>query len=457
MNMSEKQEKMTTVPVERLICSLAVPSIAIMLISALYNLADTYFVSGLGTSATAAIGVVFSLMGVIQAIGFFFGQGSGTFMSRKLGAGENEQAAVMASTGFFLWLICGGVIAVFGLIFLRPLALLLGSSDTMLPYACGYMRWILVAAPFMTASLTLNNQLRCLASARAAMWGMLTGAILNTLGDPLLINVLRLGISGAGMSTCFSQIVSFCILLAATYRRGNIPMRIKNFKPTLFAFKEITRGGTPSLLRQVTNSLGILCFNNAGKIFGDSAVAAISIVQRVTMLAMSALLGFSQGFQPVCGFNYGAKRYDRVIRAFWFCIKLITACLLVLAVAGAIFAPQIVTLFRPRDITDTSFAATLEIGVKALRFQCITLPFIGFITMVNITLQTIGEAFKASLIAVCRSGLFLIPSVIILSAALKLTGLEIAQPAADIMTLALTLPIGVASLRMMRIMNRDTL
>jgi len=448
--MSEKQEKMTTAPVERLICSLALPSIAIMLITAMYNLADTYFVSGLGTSATAAIGVVFSLMGVIQAIGYFFGQGSGTFISRKLGAGENEQAAIMASTGFFLSLICGGVIAVFGLVFLKPLARLLGSSDTMLPYACGYMRWILVATPFMTASLTLNNQLRCLASAKTAMWGMLTGAILNMLGDPLLINVLHLGTSGAGLSTCFSQIVSFCILLAATFRRGNIPLRLKNFKPTPRMFGEISRGGIPSLLRQVSNSLGILCFNHAGKIFGDSAVAAISIVQRVTMMAISAMLGFSQGFQPVCGFNYGAKRCDRVLKAFWFSVKLITSCLFILAAAGAVFAPQIVTLFRPRDTADALFAETLIIGVRVLRFQCVTLPFIGLVTMFNVTLQTTGEAFKASLIAVCRSGLFLIPSVIALVAAFKLSGLEAAQLASDIMTIALAYPIGFASLTRMR-------
>ncbi len=443
-SLESKQQQMLTAPVEKLILKLAAPSIVIMLITALYNLADTYFVSGLGTSATAAIGVVFSLMGVIQAVGFFFGNGSGNYISRKLGANEFDKAETMASTGFFLSLTIGTILAVLGNIFLEPLCRLLGASDTMLPYAMGYTRWILIATPFMTASLTLNNQLRFLASANMAMYGMVTGALMNICLDPLLIYTLNLGASGAGLSTCISQICGFCILLWATTREGNIKMKFSNFNPTTDRFKEIARGGSPSLIRQICNSLGILVFNHAAGVFGDQAVAAISIVQRVSAFSISALLGFGQGFQPVCGFNYGAKRYDRVIKGFWFCARLITVLLTALAVLAAIFAPDIIALFRADD------AQVIAIGTVALRFQCMTLPFMGLVVLFNMMLQTIGAAKQANIIAVSRSGFFLIPSILLLVAAFGLTGLEVAQTSADVLTLALTLPIGFGVINKMK-------
>ncbi|MDL2298067.1 MATE family efflux transporter [Synergistaceae bacterium OttesenSCG-928-D05] len=443
-DLQQKRERMLTEPVEKLVCSLAVPSIVIMLITSIYNLADTYFVSGLGTSAAAAIGVVFSLMAVIQAIGFFFGHGSGNFMARKMGAKDYELAETMASTGFFLSFFFGALLSVFGLAFINPLLRALGSSETMLPYARDYMRFILIAAPFMTGSLTLNNQLRYLASAKLAMVGMVAGALLNIALDPLFIYVFGWGAAGAGVATMLSQMTGFAILLAATRRKGNIPMQLKRFKPTVYMFREIARGGLPSLLRQSLNSVGILCFNHAAGIFGDAAVAAISIVQRVTAFAISALLGFGQGFQPVCGFNFGAKQYDRVIRAFWFCAKLITAALFVLAVIGAIYAPNVIAIFRADD------PEVIAIGKTALRLQCITLPFMGLVVLINMMLQTIGAAKRASTIAVCRSGLFLIPSIVILVSVFGLPGLQASQMTADILTIALALPIGLDTLGKMK-------
>ncbi len=442
--LERKQQQMLTAPVERLVIKLSIPSIIIMLITAAYNLADTYFVSGLGTSATAAIGVVFSLMGVIQAIGFFFGHGSGNYISRKLGAKEFADAEIMASTGFFFSVIAGGLLGVFGLIFLHALLLLLGSSETMLQYARDYTTFILIAAPFMTSSLTLNNQLRFVGSAKWAMYGMVSGALLNIALDPIFIYKFGLGALGAGLSTCVSQIIGFMILLWATRREGNIAIHFYNFKPSFQALKEMARGGSPSLLRQACNSLGILCFNHAAGAFGDSAVAAISITQRITMFAYSALLGFGQGFQPVCGFNYGAKRYDRVIRAFWFGVKIVSSCLFFLALIGAVFAPQIIAFFRADD------PKVIAIGTLALRFQCITVPFCGMIMMFNMMLQTIGATAKASLIAVSRSGLFLIPAIILMKAAFGLGGIEAAQAVTDILSIALTFPIGFGTLRSMK-------
>ena len=439
-----KQKKMLEAPVEGLILSLALPSTAIMLVTAVYNLADTYFVSGLGTSATAAIGVVFTLMSVIQAVGFLFGQGAGNYMSRRLGAEDYSSAGIMACTSFFLSMLSGGIIAIFGLFFLDSLLRVLGASETMLPYAREYTRWILVAAPFMTASLTLNNQLRFVANAKMAMYGMLTGALLNIGLDPLFIYVFHWGAGGAGLATCISQIISFCILVVAMQQKESIPIRLQNFKPSAHVLWWIVHGGSASLLRQVGNSLGTLCFNHTAGIFGDFAVAAISVVQRVTSGAISAIMGFGQGFQPVCGFNYGAKQYDRVIRGFLFCVKIVTLCLFTFSILGAFLAPDIIAIFRPDD------PDVIAVGAFTLRMQCITLPWMGLVVLCNMLLQTIGASAKANTIAIARSGLFLMPSIFILVSVFGLRGLETAQLTADLLTIALALPLALASIRKMK-------
>jgi putative MATE family efflux protein len=450
-DLEDKQQRLLTEPVGRLVCDLAVPSIIIMLITSIYNLADTYFVSGLGTSATAAVGVIFSLMGVIQAIGFFFGHGSGNFMSRKFGAKEYDKAQTMASTAFFLSIIFGLIVTVTGLIFMRPLLMLLGSSETMMPYARDYMTYILIAAPFMTASFCLNNQLRYLASAKIAMAGMVMGAVLNIIADPILIYGLNLGVKGAGISTMISQMVTFIILLWATFQKGNIPMKFSEFKISKEIVFGMINGGLPSFIRQTFNSFGVLIFNHTAGEFGDAAVAAISIVQRCTMFAISILLGFGQGFQPVCGCNYGAKRYDRVISSCWFCGKLITGLLILFSILGAIFAPEIITLFRSDD------PFVIEMGAAALRFQCITVPFMGLVILTNMMLQTIGKAFRASFIAVARSGLFLIPSIILLTRFFGILGLEIAQMTADALTAMLAIPLGLYTLYELKKMQIENL
>jgi Na+-driven multidrug efflux pump len=283
---------------------------------------------------------------------------------------------------------------------------------------------------------------------------MISGAVLNIIGDPILIYGFGMGTFGAGLATAASQFVGFLVLLRMTRRPGNIPMRFRNFKPKQFYFKEITRGGLPSLFRQGFNSFAIIIFNHAGGLFGDQAVAAISIVQRVSAFAISALLGFGQGFQPVCGFNYGAKRYDRVIRAFVFCAKIITIALVVIAIFGFIFAPRVIAWFRADD------AVVIAIGAVILRLQCCTLPFMGFVILCNMMLQTIGAAVKASLLAISRSGLFLAPAIVILVTLFKLPGLEWAQTVADICTMALATPLSVGTLiqmnKMMKQLAQDT-
>jgi putative MATE family efflux protein len=433
---------MTTTPVEKLVGSLAVPAIIIMMTSALYNMADTYFVGSLGTSATAAVGVSFSLMAVIQAVGFFFGHGAGNYISRALGAQNTAEAETMASTGFYTAFIIGLVISTAGSLFLSPLARLLGATETILPFARDYLRFILLGCPFMVSSLMLNNLLRFQGSAFIGMIGMISGAILNIALDPLFIFGLGMGITGAALATMLSQILSCLFLLALNERsRETINIRLRNFRPTPVRYAAIARGGMPSLFRQGLMSLSAIVLNHAAGAYGDAVIAAISIVTRVVMMINSIVLGLGQGFQPVCGFNYGARRYDRVKKAFWFCVRLTVTLLCVLALGSFIFAPSIIALFRRDD------PEVIRVGALALRFQSCIIPLGGWIVLCNMMLQTMGKAFPASLLAFARQGLFLIPLLLILVPTLGVLGIQLCTPIADLFTFILALPLGIRTLQ----------
>lgn len=437
--MDEKQEQkfhqMTEQPVSRLILRLALPCIISMLVTAFYNMADTFFVGMLkSNSATGAVGVVFSMMAVIQAVGFFFGHGSGNFISRELGKHHFEEASNMAATGFFSALATGLLICVLGQIFLEPLAYLLGSTDTILPYAMDYLRVILFGAPWMTASLVLNNQLRFQGSAAYAMVGITSGAVLNIGLDPLLIFVFDMGVAGAAWATIISQFVSFCLLLIGCTKGGNLHIHISRVQLKWSYYAMIIKGGLPSLARQGLASVATICLNRAAGPFGDAAIAAMSIVQRITMFGSSAMIGFGQGFQPVCGFNYGAKLYHRVKDGFWFCVKTSTVFLLAVSALGFVCAPQLISMFRndPEVIT---------IGATALRFQCVTFFFNGWIVMSNMMLQTIGRTVPATFLAMARQGVFFIPLVWILSTVLDMLGVQMTQMVSDCLSLACAIPI----------------
>ncbi|MEA5013497.1 MAG: MATE family efflux transporter [Candidatus Limiplasma sp.] len=438
----EKYRKMMETSIPRLVFNLSIPTITAMLVSSLYNMADTYFVGLLGSaSATAGVGVVFPLMALLQAVGFMFGHGSGNHMSRSLGAKDAEDAERMAATGFFSALIAGVVIGALGSLFLEPLAYLLGSTPTIAPHAMNYMLYILLGAPWLVSSLVLNNQLRFQGSAFYSMIGITAGAVLNVLLDPLFIFVLDMGVGGAALATMLSQFVSFVLLLLGTRRGGNICIRFRCFAPTRRNYREILRGGIPSLFRQGLGSIAIMLLNAAAGGFGDAAVAAMSIVTRVMQFMASAVIGFGQGFQPICGFNYGAGRYDRVREAFWFCTKLSAGFLLVVSVLAIVFAPQVIWVFLMDDPEVT------RIGAQALRLQCAVLPLFSFVIMSNMMLQTMGLAGKASLMAAARQGLFLIPAVLILPRFMGLLGVQLSQPAADVLSFALALPVTLSVLK----------
>lgn len=431
MSQDEKYRMMTEAPVPGLIGRLAVPTIISMLVTSFYNMADTFFVGRIGTSATAAVGVAFPVMAVIQALGFFCGHGSGNSISRKLGAQKNDAAEELAATGFFGGLLLGVLVLIFGLLFLTPLSRILGSTDTILPYTKEYLRIILIGAPWMTVQFVLNNQMRFQGNAFYAMIGVGFGAILNIILDPILIFGFQMGIAGAAAATVISQLISFCLLFAGVRFSGCIPIRLKNIRLSSERLREITGGGLPSLFRQGLGSVAAMTLNIAANPYGDAAIAAMSVVSRIFMFAISALIGFGQGFQPVCGFNYGAKKYGRVREAFWFCVKISTVFLGVLAVLGFLLSGHLIGIFRDDP-------EVIRIGTVAVRFQCATLILNGWIVMNNMMTQTMGKTFYASLLASARQGLFFIPALLILPRIFGLTGIQSAQAAADVFAFLLS-------------------
>ena len=437
----EKFIQMTQPPVEKLILKLAVPCIISMLVTSFYNMADTFFVGMLkSNAATGAVGVVFSMMAIIQAVGFFFGQGSGNYISRMLGQKHYDEASTMAANGFFLSLATGVVICVVGQIFLEPLAYLLGSTDTILPYTKEYLRVILLGAPWMMASLVLNNQLRFQGSAMYSMVGITTGAIINIGLDPLLMFVFDLGVAGAGWATIISQFVSFLILLAGCAKGSNIHIKPKFFKLNGFYLGQMVRGGLPSLARQSLASVATICLNHAARPYGDVVIAAMGVVQRIAMFGASAMIGFGQGFQPFCGFNFGAGLYSRVKKGFWFCVKGSFFFLVGVSVVAYIFAPRLVALFR--DDPDVIACAT-----AALRFQCISFPVHSWIVMSNMFQQVTGKTASATFLAMARQGIFYIPTVLLLTALWGKLGIQMTQMISDLLTVACAIPLQICILR----------
>lgn len=444
----QKYIKMTTEPVEKLICKLSIPTIIAMLVTSFYNIADTLFVSKIGTEATAGVGLIFPIMTIIQAVGFFFGQGSGNCISRMLGAKEHNKAEKMAATGCFCALIIGVLIMIFGLCFRSGTLYILGAREELISqktiqYASDYFTLILIGAPFLCMSCVFNNQLRFQGNAIFAMIGLVSGAVINIGLDPLLIFVFNMEVAGAALATTISQIISCVILFLGTLKSDNLKIKLKNFTPNLFYLKNIAVGGTPSLFRQGLASIATLFLNTAvaaavSPALSDAAVAAFSVVSRVMMFAFSALLGFCQGFQPVCGFNYGAKKYARVKRSYSFCVKIGIITLFAFSCLGFIFAEQIIALFRDD-------ASVIAFGTVALRCQCASFTLMAVVCMTNMIYQNIGRVLGATVLALARQGLIFIPCVLILPNLFSdsIWGLYLAQPVSDILTFCIALPLGM--------------
>ena len=470
--------RMTTEPVEKLILKLAIPTIISMLVTAFYNLADTFFIRQLNSdSMVAAIGVVMPLMNIIQAIGFYHGHGSGNYISRAFGRQDLKDAEKMAATGFFCAVSFGILLAALGLCFRRGFAELLGAkTEETLENTIRYMRYILLAAPLMMGSIVMNNQLRFQGNAFFSMIGLTTGAVLNLFLDPILIfragdpvGVAGLharfgagmGVSGAALATAISQCVSFTILAIGLWRSDNVKIRLKNFCPNAYYLKGIMQGGLPSLARQGIASISSASLNHSiglyvtGAVMIDATQAAMTGVNRIMMVLASILIGFGQGFQPVCGFNYGAQKYDRVHQAFRFCVRLAAIVLVFLSMLGFIFAAPITNL-----VTGASPEAS-KIAIFAFRAQLVTLPLSAWIVLCNMMLQNIGATAKATMLAVSRQGLAFIPMVLLLPLGMEaiglvpLLGIELAQPFADIISTMIAIPVGTSELKRMTPQERS--
>lgn len=438
---AEQYKFMTETPVSRLIIRLGIPTTISMLVTNIYNMADTYFVGTLGTSASGAVGVVFGLMAIIQACGFTFGHGAGSIISRKLGARDNDTANFVASASFFGSIFTGALISVFGLLFSDPFLRLLGSTDTILPFARKYAFWILLAAPIMTATFVLNNILRYEGKAALAMIGLTSGGFLNIFGDWLLVSKLGMGIDGAGISTAVSQIISFSILLSMFLRRKTQSrISLRYLKKGLPHLKSILATGFPSLMRQGLSGIATMLLNNLAGGYGDAAVAAMTIVNRICFFIFAVGLGIGQGYQPVCSFNYGAQKYRRVKKGFFFTWITGEIFLSVLAVFGLILSDHLVGIFRDDP-------AVIEIGSFALKAQLLALFFQPLAICSNMTFQSVGKNKSATFLSALRSGLVFIPVLVILSNVMGLTGVQIAQTVTDVITFFVSIPFMVSFMR----------
>ena len=427
--------RMTETPVSRLVTSLAVPTVAGMLVSSIYNITDTFFVSQLGTSASAAVGVVFSIQSLIQAVGFSIAMGSGSMISRRLGQKDNDGACRFVSSAFLMAFVCGALLGLLGLLFLEPVMRVLGSTDTMLPYSCAYARYILTVAPIFATSFVLNVAMKSQGRATLSMMGMMAGNLLNVVLDPLFIFGLKMGTSGAALATAVSQCVSFGALLWCFLKRQDtLHIRWSYVSRRMRDYVTIVRVGSPTLCRQGCGSLASALLNNRAMLFGDGAVAAMSIANRVYNVIRSILVGIGQGFQPVAGFNYGAKRPDRVKAAFRFTVVLGTGVAVLATAVLAVSAPQLMALFRRDD------PEVIRMGSTALRMLCVVLPLLAYSTYVNQMLQCLGRAGQATFLASCRQGTLYVPLILTLPALFGLPGIQLTQPIADGLTFLVSIP-----------------
>ena len=443
----QQYKKMTETPIPKLILGLAAPTILSMLITSIYNLADTFFVGQISTSASGAVGIVSSLMAILQALGFMLGHGSGSIISRSLGSQNTDAATRFASTSFFTALVFGGIITAAGLLTLPDFMMLLGSTETILPHACAYARYILLAAPIMMSSLVMNNILRYEGKASFAMIGLVTGGLLNIALDPLFIFGLGMGTAGAGLATALSQTISFCILLSMFLRGKTVSQfRITAVTRSPAEFGTILMTGMPSFGRQGLNSIGGMLLNIAARGYGDAAVAGMSIVSRIFMFIISVAIGVGQGLQPVAAFNYGARKFRRVRQAAIFTMGAAFCMLVVLVALCWVDSDALIRLFR--DDPDVT-----AVALPAFHYQCLAILLQPVIVVANMTFQSVGKAGRATFLACCRQGVFFIPLILILPRTLGLVGVETCQPIADVFTFIVSLPFLLAFLNQLSRMD----
>lgn len=437
MSKEEMQfNKMVNTPVKKLVLKLGIPTTISMLITSIYNIADTYFVSNLGGGAAGAVGVVFPLMAIVQAIGFTFGMGSSSMISSKLGEKKDKEAQKLGSSAFYVAIVLGLILSIFSMIFIEPLMMVLGATETNIEYAMDYAQYIIYGYPIMIGSFVLNNILRSEGKALLSMIGLTTGGILNIILDPIFINSFDLGISGAAIATLISQGVSFLILLSMfIFKKSIITLSPKYITKESWVYKDVLKVGFPSLCRQGLASVATIFLNNqAGAFGGDAALDAMSIVSKIFMIVFSVSLGIGQGYQPVCGYNYFAKRYDRVKEAMFFTFICGFSLMLLTCIVLFVFAENVMGAFVSGD------AKVVEIGSRVIRYQSIAMPFLSLNVISNMSFQSTKKKFSATILSCCRQGIFFIPFIFILPMMFKLSGVEMTQALSDFCTFLFTIP-----------------
>ena len=437
MNKEEKQyQKMINTPVKKLVLTLGIPTTISMLVTSIYNIADTYFVSNLDEGAAGAVGVVFPLMAIVQAIGFTFGMGSSSMISSKLGEKKDEDAQKLGSSAFYVAIGLGILLAIFSLIFINPLMNLLGATDTNKGYAMDYARYIIFGYPIMIGSFVLNNILRSEGKALLSMIGLTVGGILNIILDPIFIHIFNMGISGAAVATLISQLISFIILLSMfIFKKSIITLSPKYISNEMWVYKDVLKVGFPSFCRQGLASIATIILNNqAGKFGGDPALDAMSIVSKIFMIVFSVSLGIGQGYQPVCGYNYFAKRYDRVKEAMIFTLICGLSLMLLTCVGLYIFAEPVMKAFADEG------GEAVKIGTRVIRYQSIAMPFLSLNVIANMSFQSTKKKFSATILSCCRQGIFFIPFILILPEIFDLSGIEMTQALSDFCTFLFTIP-----------------
>ncbi|MPM34103.1 Multidrug export protein MepA [bioreactor metagenome] len=426
----ERAALMLESPIPGLIFKLAYPTMISFVVTALYNLVDAYFVSSLGTAATGAVGVNFALDQVILMAGSFLAMGANSYIARLLGAGKTEKASQVLSTSLLSAFFTGSFVMVTGLVFLEPMVRLMGSPPSVVPYAMDYASYMLYAAPYMAANFVLNQCLRSEGSSLFSLMGMLAGAVLNTALDPLFIFVFGWGISGAAAATAISKLVTFLILITPYIRRKTlVAPALRKVRFTWDIISEVCRMGAPALFRMGLSVAATVLLNNLAGQYSDSALAAISVVSKVSMLINGIVMGYGQGFQPVVGFNWGAGRYDRVREAYRVASVSGICIISVLALIAGIFAPQIISIFTDAD------AEMIALGSLSLRSQCLVTPSLAWGVVVNMLFAGAGKARGSFLMSVSRQGIFLLPMLLVLPPLLGVQGVMLVQAGADLGTL----------------------
>lgn len=443
MKKQSKKEKMLSSPVRALIVRQAGPTIAAMLVSASYNTADTFFVGRVDDAATAAVSAAFSAMTMLQAVGYFLGQGSGIYISEKLGQGEEEKAGSMVSFAFFAAVAFGVLAAGGGLFFSQPLAGLFGAAESFRSETAAYLRWLLLGAPFILGSFVLSNQLRFQGAPLGAMLGISAGAVLNVALDALFVLRFGWGTGGAGAATAAGQAVSFLLLLFIVFKNGSLRPSFRQAGPKKEYVSSVLKSGFPSLARQGVITAAGIAQNFAVRPFGEAAVAGIGVFSRVTFVLIACVIGFGQGFQPVCGFNWGAGKRDRVRSGYWFSVWVTTAFLAAASLLLFLFAPQTASFFRASD-------AVVSPAVQAIRLQCVVFASFGYACVSNMLLQSLGQTGRATFLALCRQGIFYIPLLFALPRFFGFAGIALAQPAADVLTFLATLLLAPPTVRRLK-------